>query len=225
VGRGLYRRGVHEPGLTKLVLDTFSNAPGGHFLDVGANIGYFSCLFGKLAGPAGKVVAIEPEPHNRKLLEINLRNNGLTNVTVHGCAVGAKDGMATLGIYKGANRGRHSLVDAENFGRSIEVPVRTLDDLAREADVKSWAMVKVDVEGYEPFVFEGGRETLSHTEMLAMEYAPASWEKAGADVAEVFKKLNAHFSRIYHLRAEGMVRVTLDELLRSEGTIDLALQR
>ena len=42
VGRGLYRRGVHEPGLTKFLLDQFASAQGSHFLDVGANIGYFS---------------------------------------------------------------------------------------------------------------------------------------------------------------------------------------
>src|SRR5207249_12175823 len=48
---------------------------GSSFLDVGANLGYFSCLLGKLAGPRGKVVAIEPEPNNFKLLQRNLRNN------------------------------------------------------------------------------------------------------------------------------------------------------
>ena len=35
VGRGLYRRGVHEPGLTTFLLHTFSIAPGSNFLDVG----------------------------------------------------------------------------------------------------------------------------------------------------------------------------------------------
>jgi len=142
VGRGLYRRGVHEPGLTRFLLERFSSAGGSSFLDVGANLGYFSCLLGKLAGPRGKVVAIEPEPNNFKLLQRNLRNNGLKNVTVHECAVGGwrrKDG---------------------------DLPVRRLDDLVKDAGVESWDLVKMDVEGYEAFVFEGAKETLARAKML-----------------------------------------------------------
>ena len=160
VGRGLYRRGVHEPGLTKYLLDTFSNSPGGNFLDIGANIGYFSCLLGKLAGPTGKVDSIEPEPQNRQLLESNLRINNLTNVTVHSCAVGAADGTARMGIYKPANRGRHSLVDLESCKEFIDVPVRRLDDLLKNSGAASWTLMKIDVEGFEPFVFAGAADTL-----------------------------------------------------------------
>ena len=225
VGRGLYRRGVHEPGLTKFLLDTFSGASGSSFLDVGANIGYFSCLFGRLADPNGKVVAIEPEPQNLRLLESNLKLNGLKNVTVHGCAVGAKDGTARMGIYKAANRGRHSLVDLENCKEFVQVPVRRLDDLVRDAGVKSWALVKMDVEGYESLAFEGGADTLSGTEMLAMEYAPTYWKKAGIDPAAVFQWLAGHFSRVYRFQDLDLVPTTGQECARSEATSDLLLRR
>ena len=77
LGRGLYRRGYHEPGLTKLLLTRFADTSENNFIDVGANIGYFSCLMSKLAGPTGKVLAIEPEPNNLKLLENNVRLNHL----------------------------------------------------------------------------------------------------------------------------------------------------
>src|SRR6266851_4651381 len=86
VGRGLYRRKVHEPSLTKFLLTRFANSEEKNFIDVGANIGYFSCLMSKLAGPAGKVLAIEPEPQNLKLLEQNIGINDLTNVMVYSCA-------------------------------------------------------------------------------------------------------------------------------------------
>lgn len=224
VGRGLYRRGVHEPGLTKLLLDTFSNAPGSNFLDVGANIGYFSCLFGKLAGPTGKVTAIEPEPQNRQLLQSNISNNRLTNVTVHGCAVGARDGTARMGLYKHANRGRHSLVDLESCKRFIDVPVRRLDDLVREAGVKSWALMKLDVEGYESFVFDGAAETLARTEALAMEYAPTYWKKAGIDPAAVFQRLASRFSHIYRFQGLELVATSAEECSLTEVTLDLVLR-
>jgi len=225
VGRGLYRRGLHEPGLTKYLLDTFSNSPGGNFLDVGANVGYFSCLLGKLAGSTGKVVAIEPEPQNRLLLETNLRANGLTNVAIHACAVGAEDGTARMGIYKPANRGRHSLVDLDNCRKFIDVPVRTLDGLLRDSGVASWTLMKMDVEGFEPFAFAGGAETLSRTESLALEYAPDYWRKAKIEPRAVFKTLSAYFSRIDRFYNLDLRPISADECAKSEITLDLLLRR
>ena len=225
VGRGLYRRGVHEPGLTKWLLETFSNSPGGNFLDVGANLGYFSCLLAKLAGPTGKVVSIEPEPGNQQLLENNLRNNGLTNVTIHRCAVGARDGTARMGIYKPANRGRHSLVDLEPCKKFIEVPVRRLDDLLKDSGVQSWTLIKMDVEGFEPYVFQGGAETLKRTEWLALEYAPDYWKKANFEPAAVFQTLAQYFSRIYRFHDLDLRPISAEECSRSNMTLDLLLHR
>src|SRR5258708_6765018 len=75
VGRGLYKRRVHEPGLTKFLTNCFPEGTGGNFIDIGANIGYFSCLMAKLAGSSGRVLAFEPEPRNIELLERNSRLN------------------------------------------------------------------------------------------------------------------------------------------------------
>lgn len=225
VGRGLYRRGVHEPGFTKFLLDTFLRDGGYKFLDVGANLGYFSCLFGKLAGPKGRVVAVEPEPNNFKQLKRNLRNNELNNVTAYRCAVGAEDGVAKMGVYKAANRGRHSLVDLESCKEFIEVPVRRLDELLKDAASESWDLVKMDVEGYEPLVFQGAKETLARTKMLAMEYAPAYWRKAGIEPAVVFQSLASHFSRVKRFEEMNLVAVSVADLLQTDKTCDLVLER
>jgi FkbM family methyltransferase len=225
VGRGLYRRGQHEPGLTKYLLETYSDSPGGNFLDVGANIGYFSCLLGKLAGPNGKVVSIEPEPQNRQLLEANFRNNHLTNVTVHACAVGAQESTAKMGIYKPANRGRHSLIDLEPCKEFIEVPVRRLDDLLKHSGVSTWTLMKIDVEGFEPFVFAGALETISCTESLALEFAPHYWKKSGTDPFTVLQTLGKHFSRIDRFHELELQPITAAECARSKITLDLLLRR
>jgi FkbM family methyltransferase len=225
VGRGLYRRGLHEPGLTRFLLQTFSNDPGKNFIDVGANNGYFTCLLAKLAGTSGKVVAVEPEPRNRQLLERNVRKNGLTNVRVHGFAVGATDGMARMGIYKAANRGRHSLVDLESCKKFIQVPVRRLDDLVEKENVKAWALTKLDVEGYEPFVFEGGEKTLARTEILVMEYSPGHWRKAGTPPEAVFERLKPYFPHVHRFEGTEMIPTTVDACLSTESTHELVLRR
>lgn len=226
VGRGLFRRKIHEPVLTELLLTRFANSTEHNFIDVGANIGYFSCLMSKLAGPSGKVLAIEPEPQNLKLLERNIKLNQLANAVVHPCALGASEGSAMLGIYKPANRGRHSLL--ENTAKSqIKVPVRTLDDVARNpgTNVTSWSLVKIDVEGYEGFVIEGAKETLPRIETLVMEFSPALLKKAGKDPAAILSILTARFSRIYRIAPTGLVKVSPKDCLSNDTQVELLFER
>jgi FkbM family methyltransferase len=51
--------------------------PGQVFVDVGANVGYFTLLGGRLVGPEGRVVAVEAHPHLAELLRRNVIINGL----------------------------------------------------------------------------------------------------------------------------------------------------
>ena len=226
VGRGLYRRKAHEPKLTKLLLTRFANSAEKNFIDVGANIGYFSCLMSKLAGPAGNVLAVEPEPQNLRLLERNIKFNNLTNVVVHPCALGASDGSAMLGLYKSSNRGRHSLLEKDAKSR-IRVPVRTLDDVARncERNVSSWSLVKIDVEGYEGFVIDGAKQTLPRIETLVMEFSPAFLKNAGCDPASTLHILSGYFSRIYRIESADLVKVTAKDCLRSGNQMELVFER
>jgi FkbM family methyltransferase len=226
VGRGLYRRKIHEPSLTKLLLSRFAGSAPRNFIEVGANIGYFTCLMGKLGGPTGSVLAVEPEPQNFALLQENIAHNGLSNVSTHQCALGAKEGSAKLGLYKAANRGRHSLLDTQAKNQ-IEVPVKTLDELSRKArpNITTWSLMKIDVEGYEGFVLEGAGETLSRVETLVMEYSPALLRAAGRDPAATLQMLASHFSRISRIGPEGVVRVTAEDCLRDEKQVELVFDR
>lgn len=226
VGRGLYRRKIHEPNLTNLLLSRFAGSAQRNFIDVGANIGYFSCLLSKLAGPAGKVLAIEPEPQNLKLLEENIETNHLTNVVIYPCALGASEGSALLGLYKPSNRGRHSILET-NVKSRIQVPVRTLDDLAKDSGTagQSWSLVKIDVEGYEGFVIEGAKDTLPRIETLVMEYSPALLKKAGTDPASFLHTISTHFSRIYRVEATDLVKVSLEDCLASEAQVEMVFDR
>jgi FkbM family methyltransferase len=225
VGRGLYRRKVHEPSLSQFLLARFANPAENNFIDVGANIGYFSCLMSKLAGPAGKVLAVEPEPQNLRLLESNIKLNRLTNVVIHPCALGASEGSAMLGLYKPSNRGRHSLLD-KHAKSQIKVPVRTLDDVAGNsgANVRSWSLVKIDVEGYESFVIEGARETLPRIETLVMEFSPALLKNAGADPAAILSALSTRFSRIHRIEPTGLTRVMAADCLANDNQMELVFE-
>src|SRR5689334_3802567 len=56
--------------------------PGDLFVDIGANIGYFSVLAARSVGAEGRVIAIEPAPPTVAKLRDNLDLNGLSNVEV-----------------------------------------------------------------------------------------------------------------------------------------------
>jgi FkbM family methyltransferase len=226
VGRGLYRRKIHEPALTKFLLARFATPAVRNFIDVGANIGYFSCLMSKLAGPSGKVLAVEPEPNNLKLLEQNIKLNHLSNVAVHATALGAAEGSAKLGLYKAANRGRHSILDADARS-SVNVRVQTLDDLVKSSgsEVASWSLVKIDVEGYEGFVLAGAKETLRRMEALVMEFSPSLLNAAGLDPASLLGTLSGEFSRIYRIEPTELVLTSAGDCLGSDRQSELVFER
>ena len=63
------------------------------FLDVGANEGFYSALVGRLVGPSGMVIAVEPQRACRDLIEINLRINQVSWARVYSNAMGGPDGQ------------------------------------------------------------------------------------------------------------------------------------
>lgn len=132
--------------------------PGGTFVDVGANWGYFTLLGAHAVGPGGRVVALEPDPRVYAELRANVARNGLGTVTVLPVAASDRAGEAVLSGFAEAdrNRGVSSLVAAP-AGASSSFPVRTaaLDELLDGLRIGSVDLVKIDVEGAEELVVRG----------------------------------------------------------------------
>jgi FkbM family methyltransferase len=145
-------------------------APGATVYDIGANIGFFSLLAARLAGPDGAVHAFEPLPAAANALCGHVALNNARTVTVHETAVGARSGRTQLmAVGDGswshlADRGRHP--DTQEV---LDVDIVTIDDVvaggARPPDV-----VKIDVEGAEIDVLDGMIETIrSHSPVIVCE--------------------------------------------------------
>jgi len=132
------------------------------FLDVGANIGYYSLVAAQLVGPAGAVHAFEPSSGIRAKLEDNLRLNGLTNVQVHGEAVSDRRGEVTF--YESSwelNQGISSLLPGDSRSIVTTVTSTTLDDLTAQLGGRAIDLIKMDIEGAEPFAIQGGQRLFS----------------------------------------------------------------
>ena len=85
------------------------------FVDVGANIGYFSLLTAKLVGPTGKVLAIEAAPFIFEKLFENIQKNGLQHIHALNLAVSDTDGVASIYAAPEANVGETKLLETEGI--------------------------------------------------------------------------------------------------------------
>lgn len=127
--------------------------PGNVVYDLGANVGYYSCLCAKLVGPEGRVIAFEPDPVNAGYLRQHVRWNRLTNVVVQESAVGAKSGETHFRAGTGTGTGHVS----DDGGTPIRI--RRLDDFVEESGLIPHHL-KIDVEGHECAVLEGALRTI-----------------------------------------------------------------
>ena len=130
--------------------------PGTTVVDVGANIGFFTRYFAAWAGPAGRVIAIEPEVANFERLQSMLRSKGLsrTVVAVHAAAAEHAGQVAlTIDRYHPAG----------HYLSSEGVPTRavTVDDLVRQHADGPVSFIKIDVQGAELRVLQGATHTLA----------------------------------------------------------------
>ena len=140
---------------------------GGVFVDVDANVGYYTLLASKKVGPKDKVISIEPIPSTLKVLTRSISTNGLTNVMItpkaswntstklHICIARRWHGLASIFRVK------------EDGDEVITVESIALDEVLDEhPNIK---LMKVDVEGAEYQVLEGARRTLKKTSHVIPE--------------------------------------------------------
>lgn len=122
--------------------------------DVGANIGHFTF---KMADLCRHVVAFEPNPS----LAASLRSSARGNVTVVEAAASDREGVATFHIdnREGVGAVASSLLELsgmEDQTTPVEVRTITLDALCAREGYRP-DLIKIDVEGFEAFVFAGAR--------------------------------------------------------------------
>jgi FkbM family methyltransferase len=136
-----------------------------HAVDVGAHCGLWSRV---LSHCFTRVSAFEPLPVNRECFVMNVHSDG---VRLHDCALGDKDEMVTIEIPSECSG--WSFVSAQG---SLQASMRTLDSFAFEI----LDFLKLDCEGYEYFVLEGGASTIRRLRpTIVVEQKPGNAERYG----------------------------------------------
>jgi FkbM family methyltransferase len=177
LGRLTYEQGSFDLDFMDAAMDLllteygFSMA-GRTFVDIGANIGT-SAVAAVLRYGAGRVVAVEPEETNVRLLRANIALNGLTNcVDVHQVALSDRAGPGRL-ILCADNSGDHR-VSAAPDGTSVSVTLTRLQDLPISEAGLYW----IDVQGHEGHVLTGAGHMIDGVPIVT-EFWPLVLQETG----------------------------------------------
>ncbi|MDY6824434.1 MAG: FkbM family methyltransferase [Thermodesulfobacteriota bacterium] len=197
VSKQIREAGIWEPYETALILAHLCR--GGVFLDIGANIGYYTLLAAVVVGEEGLVVAYEPDEDNFTLLRKNLVLNNLTNARLVHAAVADYTGSGF--IYRSEdNSGDHQLYD--NGDGRCRRPAAVVHggyhvrEITRRVD-----FIKIDTQGSETAILEGLTDViLENRDHLAMivEFWPYGLRKAGSSARAMLDVL-AVFDMSLHL--------------------------
>lgn len=138
--------------------------PGFICLDIGANVGYYATFLSDLAGPNGKVYAVEPVPLFAGILKKNLGSTRLKNTSILPYALGSEEKEITLGTPTINGVFRHGLtkiVDQNEAAslQTFQAQMKVPDVLFK--DLEKLNFVKCDVEGYEVMLFPQMLQTLA----------------------------------------------------------------
>ena len=198
--------GSHEPHITELFRKIL--AKGMTVVDVGANIGWFTLLSATIVGDTGEVVSVEPEPTNFSFLLRSVELNRFSNVKLFQVCASNSRGNQILYLSSG-NLGAHSTINQVS-DKKIEVPSDTLDAILGKIGVDKIDLLKIDVEGAEPYVLEGCKEHLPRTRNIIIEWNPGEWKRR----RNLLKMILREFDVYQIVRSPFLIKkITKDSLL------------
>lgn len=178
-----FATGLYEPDLTEVILSRLRQ--GMSFVDIGANIGYYSLLSSRLVDTTGHVYAFEPDPTAYRYLVRNLTKNDCINVTARELAITETTGTARFT----RNQLERGYVDGSpvESPASISVSTTSLDDYFAGSNWPRIDAIKLDVEGGERLAILGMRETVKRNPgaWLIMELNLGATMRSGADPNEL----------------------------------------
>lgn len=214
--------------------------PGMIALDVGAHVGYYTCLLSQQVGPRGRVIAFEPHPRSHQLLRRNTRSQ--PNATALQVAVAEAAGSAELFDYlmmsasgslhydeslahlQRANMGAGDI--APRGGTAFEmqrfrVDTVSLDDCLAGLGIARVDVVKMDIEGAELGALRGMKRTIAASPglKLVMEYNPSALRSFGQNPqAALDEALGMGFRRVEAIEAAGALQDWRDRDLVARET-------
>lgn len=189
---------------------------GNVFIDMGANIGYFTVLAASIVKDAGRVISFEPEPRNFGFLKQNVKINGFTNVTILPKAVGDSNRQIELHVDVKATGG-HQIGRSVKTSPTLLVEMVSLDEVLKDqSSVVNF--MKMDIEGSEPLALRGMDGVLKENfgVKIITEFYPekiALTDQSPSEYLELLRKYGFSFYLVDE-REQKLVLMDQSELLQ-----------
>ena len=158
--------------------------------DIGSNVGAFTFKLANKLQQIGindySIFSFDPNPYVAKRFQKNLKLNKQVNGKISFIqeAMAESVGVATFG-FNSENTGTGSLQ-----GHGIEVKKNTLNQFCLENEIHHVDFIKIDVEGFEPFVFDGARKIIERDlPSMYIEISPKMYKRLNRSADEIFKYL------------------------------------
>ena len=170
--------------VTELEIRKYFLFKDGIFIDVGAHIGKYTVMVGKQL-KIGKIVSIEADSENFRMLKENIALNDLKNVTALNLAAFRENGEVSLYRTISRNTGVYSIYSSGNT-QALNVRAMKLDDIIDSMGFERVDLLKIDVESAEYDVLLGAMKTLRITKMVIFE---ALWGEKSEKCKELLIKM------------------------------------
>jgi FkbM family methyltransferase len=163
------------------------------FVDVGANIGYYTALGASVVGKRGRVFAFEPDPFAFARLERFVKLNGLSQVECRPMALSNQEQKLTLFVPPKSYRNHNPSTSRYcNDMTAQEVSAGTLDRFAETSNVGCIDLLKIDVEGHELRVLQGGQRSIreGRIKRILCEFNEKMLALAGSSACQLYEWLS-----------------------------------
>ena len=161
------------------------------FVDVGSNYGWHSIMSSNLCE---SIYSFEPQKYVYNIQKENIKQNNITNINLFNYGIGNVNdtlNMVPINYNQSVNVGDLSI----GFGGEI-VEVKTLDSL----NLSKVDVIKIDVQGFEKFVIEGGVNLINKNKpLLIVEFEEHQLRKFGYGCTELFNLIRDFGYVIYFL--------------------------
>lgn len=208
-----------EPHITNFMKSYLNE--GDIAIDIGACFGWHTLEMARIVGSQGLVYAFEPQINNIELLKKNISQNNIDNVNVYEVALGHKNMRTCLCnayydqernygdsfVSTNYERGTSDVNFTETIGKAGRflninkevINCTTLDDIKFLED-KRIKFIKIDVQGFERMVFQGGEKTLEkHKPVIVVELEDPCMVLFGYSSAELLEYIRTLGYYIYFL--------------------------
>ncbi|OFW52515.1 MAG: hypothetical protein A2163_08190 [Actinobacteria bacterium RBG_13_35_12] len=200
-------------------------------IEAGSHIGIHTLFFAKQIN-SGNIIAFEPNPLNYYFLCKNIKINSFTNVIPVNAGLADKEGILHFLSYRyNSAKGTFKTDKQEIIKKSkkkltkIDVPVTTIDNAVKKYSLDTVDFVKIDTEGFEPYVIEGMKITLEKfNPVLYFEIHGLNDSQKQEDLKRIIKFI-MEFGYVVVKLSKGLPQVTRDNIEKFGGGGYIAYQK